>query len=155
MALAVELGHEVVELRANEIEGKTGARIVEVVNGALLEEEAAQQKNLFGRVGHEAAKHDRGHGTGAFLGEKRGELVSAGGPGGEDGVAGARGWGQVGQRARRTELIAGGAEERVEGLGRGEPREGGEDGKGGTKRERGHNVTTARGHGRGKIKAVP
>jgi hypothetical protein len=42
----------------------------------------------------------------------------------------------------------------VEGLGRGEPREGGEDRKGGRKRERGHRATTGRGHGRGKIKAV-
>jgi hypothetical protein len=41
LALAVELGHEVVELRANEIEGKTGARVVKVINRALLEEEAA------------------------------------------------------------------------------------------------------------------
>jgi len=42
----------------------------------------------------------------------------------------------------------------VEGLGRGEPREGGEDRKGGRKRKRGHRITTARCRGRGKIKAV-
>lgn len=85
---AGEFVDEIIELGEQQIGGESLARVVEVIHAAPAEEGAAQEEDLFGGVGHKTAEDDGGNGPFAQFAEKGGDLVGAGGSGGQHGVLG-------------------------------------------------------------------
>ena len=53
------------------------ARVVEIIDAAVFQQEAAHEEYLFGRIRDEAAEDDRWNGTSALLAKQRCHLMSA------------------------------------------------------------------------------